>query len=125
MNLQRLGYYQCPCRLSWDDRTKDQDIICPCVYAHDDIAEFGHCFCSLYLSEEFDRSGEEPAASRSAGPWRNSPTRSLSLSYVESEAIGLALRFDRYEWETSPGLSRKRTIRWENLSIGYVKLSLR
>ena len=62
MNLQRLGYYQCPCRLSWDDRAKDQDIICPCTYAQEDIAEFGHCFCSLYLSEEFDSSGEEPAS---------------------------------------------------------------
>jgi ferredoxin-thioredoxin reductase catalytic chain len=62
MNLQRLGYYQCPCRLSWDDRSKDADIICPCVYAKEDIAEFGHCFCSLYLSEEFDLSGAEPTS---------------------------------------------------------------
>lgn len=62
MNLQRLGYYQCPCRLSWDNRAKDADIICPCVYAKDDIAEFGHCFCSLYLSKEFDRSGAEPTS---------------------------------------------------------------
>ncbi|PKL21232.1 MAG: ferredoxin:thioredoxin reductase [Spirochaetae bacterium HGW-Spirochaetae-4] len=62
MNLQRLGYLQCPCRLSWDDREKDKDILCPCVYAADDIAEYGHCFCSLFLSPEFAALGTEPVS---------------------------------------------------------------
>jgi ferredoxin-thioredoxin reductase catalytic subunit len=62
MNLQRLGYLQCPCRLSWDDREKDKDILCPCVYAADDIAEYGHCFCSLFLSPEFAALRTEPAS---------------------------------------------------------------
>ncbi|MDD3822993.1 MAG: ferredoxin-thioredoxin reductase catalytic domain-containing protein [Sphaerochaetaceae bacterium] len=61
-NLLRLGYLQCPCRLSWDDPKKDKDIICPCIYAGEDIAQYGHCFCSLYLSEEFARSAAEPAS---------------------------------------------------------------
>ena len=60
MNLDRLGYLQCPCRLSWDDRAKDRDIICPCIYAKEDIKEYGHCFCSLFLSEEFDQEHNEP-----------------------------------------------------------------
>ena len=57
-NANRLGYYQCPCRLSWDDRTKDKDIVCPCDYAAADIAQYGHCFCSLYLSPQFAASGK-------------------------------------------------------------------
>ena len=61
-NLERLGYLQCPCRLSWDDREQDKDILCPCIYAIEDIAEFGHCFCSLFLSPEFAELGEEPAS---------------------------------------------------------------
>lgn len=61
-NLERLGYLQCPCRLSWDKREKDQDIICPCVYAEADIAEYGHCFCSLYLSSEFAATESEPVS---------------------------------------------------------------
>ena len=61
-NLQRLGYYQCPCRYSWDDRVKDRDIICPCSYAAEDIAEYGHCFCALFLSPEFIASGKEPGS---------------------------------------------------------------
>jgi ferredoxin-thioredoxin reductase catalytic subunit len=59
VNSERLGYLQCPCRLSWDDRSKDRDIICPCVYAADDIAEYGHCFCSLFFSADFDFSSQE------------------------------------------------------------------
>ncbi len=61
-NLERLGYLQCPCRLSWDDRTKDRDIICPCIYASDDIAEYGHCFCALFCSPEFIAKGLEPTS---------------------------------------------------------------
>ena len=52
-NFERLGYLQCPCRLSWDDRKKDSDIVCPCVYAADDIAEYGHCYCSLFFAKWF------------------------------------------------------------------------
>ena len=61
-NLDRLGYLQCPCRLSWDDRTKDADIICPCVYAADDIDSYGHCYCSLFFNESFDFTTEEPSS---------------------------------------------------------------
>lgn len=61
-NLGRLGYLQCPCRLSWDDRVKDRDIICPCAYAEADIAEHGHCFCSLFLSHACAESNEEPSS---------------------------------------------------------------
>lgn len=59
-NFQKFGYYQCPCRTSWDKREKDKDIICPCDYAAKDVEEFGHCFCGLYLSEEFSDTGAEP-----------------------------------------------------------------
>ncbi|MDD2296451.1 MAG: ferredoxin-thioredoxin reductase catalytic domain-containing protein [Sphaerochaetaceae bacterium] len=61
-NLERLGYLQCPCRLSWDDRTKDRDIICPCTYAAADIDEYGHCFCALFCSSEFIKKGLEPTS---------------------------------------------------------------
>ena len=51
-NKERYGYMCCPCRLASDDRKVDSDIICPCVYRDDDIAEFGACMCSFYVSEE-------------------------------------------------------------------------
>jgi ferredoxin-thioredoxin reductase catalytic subunit len=56
----RYGFYMCPCRDSWGDREHDEDIKCPCVYAPLDIAEYGHCYCGLFLAPEFAASGNEP-----------------------------------------------------------------
>ena len=52
-NFNSYGYYLCPCRDGWADRAKDSDIICPCKYAADDISEYGHCYCALYLDKDF------------------------------------------------------------------------
>ncbi len=61
-NRSRFGYYQCPCRVSWDgDREKDKDIICPCAYSDADVREHGHCFCGLFLSDDYLRSGRHVA----------------------------------------------------------------
>jgi ferredoxin-thioredoxin reductase catalytic chain len=49
-NKERYGYMCCPCRLAAEDRQQDQDIICPCVYRAPDVAEFGSCYCNLYVS---------------------------------------------------------------------------
>jgi ferredoxin-thioredoxin reductase catalytic subunit len=51
-NKDRYGYMSCPCRLAQNDRDKDKDIICPCVYREPDVAEFGACYCALYVSKE-------------------------------------------------------------------------
>ncbi len=53
-NKDRYGYMVCPCRLSSGDREKDRDIICPCVYRTEDVAEFGSCYCNLYVSREWN-----------------------------------------------------------------------
>jgi ferredoxin-thioredoxin reductase catalytic subunit len=52
-NQGRHGYWACPCRLPFGERTKDLDIICPCDYRDADLAEFGACYCALYVSEEW------------------------------------------------------------------------
>lgn len=54
LNKERYGYMCCPCRLSANDREKDKDIICPCVYRGPDVAEFGSCYCNLYVSMEWN-----------------------------------------------------------------------
>ena len=46
----RDGYMACPCRLATGDREIDKDIVCPCVYREADVAEYGACFCGLYVS---------------------------------------------------------------------------
>ncbi|RJP87296.1 MAG: ferredoxin:thioredoxin reductase [Desulfobacteraceae bacterium] len=54
INMKRYGYMACPCRLASGDRKKDQDIICPCVYRTEDVAEFGSCYCNLYVSKDWN-----------------------------------------------------------------------
>jgi len=53
-NKDRYGYMACPCRLASGDREQDKDIICPCIYRKPDVAEFGSCYCNLYVSEEWN-----------------------------------------------------------------------
>ena len=52
-NRERYGYMACPCRLASGDRDKDRDICCPCDYREPDVAEFGSCYCNLYVSKEW------------------------------------------------------------------------
>ena len=53
-NKERYGYMCCPCRLAANDREFDQDIICPCAYRDPDVAEYGSCYCNLYVSPEWN-----------------------------------------------------------------------
>lgn len=50
INKERYGYQACPCRLATGVRVKDLDIICPCDYRDPDLADFGGCYCALYVS---------------------------------------------------------------------------
>ena len=52
MNKERYGFEACPCRLCIGPEEDNRDIICPCYYRDDDIAEYGCCYCGLYVSEE-------------------------------------------------------------------------
>jgi ferredoxin-thioredoxin reductase catalytic chain len=53
-NRKRYGYMCCPCRLAANDRQHDKDIICPCIYRVPDVAEYGACYCELYVSQEWN-----------------------------------------------------------------------
>jgi ferredoxin-thioredoxin reductase catalytic subunit len=55
VNKKRYGYMSCPCRLAKNNREKDKDIICPCVYREPDVKEYGSCYCSLYVSREWNQ----------------------------------------------------------------------
>jgi len=54
VNKARYGYMVCPCRLSSGNRDNDRDIICPCDYREPDVAEFGSCYCNLYVSKAWN-----------------------------------------------------------------------
>jgi len=50
INQRRYGYPSCPCRLAAGVKEEDLDIICPCDYRDADLAEYGACYCGLYVS---------------------------------------------------------------------------
>jgi len=52
VNRERYGYQACPCRLASGDKEKDKDIICPCEYRDPDLADWGACYCALYVSDK-------------------------------------------------------------------------
>ena len=58
-NEERYGYPSCPCRLASRKLEYDRDIICPCDYRDPDVAEFGACYCRLYVSKEVYESKKE------------------------------------------------------------------
>jgi ferredoxin-thioredoxin reductase catalytic subunit len=51
-NEERYGYPSCPCRLASGKLEFDRDIICPCDYRDPDVAEFGACYCALYVRKD-------------------------------------------------------------------------
>lgn len=52
-NMERYGIESCPCRLFEGTKDDNMDIVCPCVYRDDDLAEFGACFCALYVNDSY------------------------------------------------------------------------
>ena len=51
-NEERYGYPSCPCRLASGKFEFDRDIVCPCDYRDPDVAEFGACYCALYVRKD-------------------------------------------------------------------------
>ena len=91
-NEERFGYPACPCRLPAGERDKDRDIICPCDYRDDDIAEHGACYCSLYVSEDVARGrkkvGSIPERRPPGGPIRS--VASWAAAAASPTAAGVA-----------------------------------
>jgi ferredoxin-thioredoxin reductase catalytic subunit len=51
-NEERYGYPSCPCRLASGKFEFDRDIICPCDYRDPDVAEYGACYCALFVRKD-------------------------------------------------------------------------
>jgi ferredoxin-thioredoxin reductase catalytic chain len=50
-NEDRYGYPSCPCRLATGNFEIDRDIICPCDYRDPDVAQYGACYCRLFVNK--------------------------------------------------------------------------
>lgn len=59
-NEDRYGYPLCPCRLTSGNFEFDRDIICPCDYRDPDVAQYGACYCRLYVNKQVYESKNLP-----------------------------------------------------------------
>ena len=59
-NEERYGYPLCPCRLTSGVFEYDRDIICPCDYRDPDVAQYGSCYCRLYVNKQVYESKNLP-----------------------------------------------------------------
>ena len=51
-NLEKHGALYCPCRMISGDKKEDAKIVCPCVYADDEVKGDGVCHCQLYVRKD-------------------------------------------------------------------------
>ena len=96
VNERRHGYWACPCRLASGVKKEDLDIICPCDYRDDDLADYGTCYCALYVSQDVvdgkrkaaripeRRPAEGAAAPSTPAPAAHSPAERMSPALAGS-----------------------------------------
>jgi ferredoxin-thioredoxin reductase catalytic subunit/rubredoxin len=81
-NEERYGYPSCPCRIATGKLELDRDIICPCDYRDPDVAEYGTCYCALYMRKDLYE-GKAPIVPI---PERRPPEKQARAYTVTSEA---------------------------------------
>jgi ferredoxin-thioredoxin reductase catalytic subunit len=112
-NEERYGYPVCPCRLGSGNLEIDRDIICPCDYRDPDVAEFGACFCALYVRKDVYE-GKTPVQ---PVPERR-PIEKQTRSYGVAPAAPAEKTQPTVTAETKPAEIRKKL--WYCRQCGYV-----
>ncbi|MCX8153789.1 MAG: ferredoxin:glutaredoxin reductase [Candidatus Bathyarchaeota archaeon] len=87
VNEERYGYPSCPCRLASGKFEHDRDIICPCDYRDPDVAEFGACYCRLYVSKEVFEGKKEPPTVPERRPLEKQSRAYLATSELKAETV--------------------------------------
>lgn len=119
VNERRFGYWACPCRLASGVKKEDLDIICPCDYRDPDLADYGTCYCGLYVSQDVvdgkrkatriperrPAEGAVPAEAPAGEPPRvQTPPREAPTGPGGNEAAGSAQPVSAQPVSASPGL---------------------
>jgi ferredoxin-thioredoxin reductase catalytic subunit len=115
-NEERYGYPSCPCRVAAGNLELDRDIICPCDYRDPDVAEFGACYCALYMRKDLYE-GKTPI---SPIPERR-PQEKQARAYSTSPTTGVPANREKpssTELAEQPTEIRKKL--WYCRQCGYV-----
>jgi ferredoxin-thioredoxin reductase catalytic subunit len=93
-NEDRYGYPLCPCRLTSGKFEYDRDIICPCDYRDPDVAQYGACYCRLFVNKQVYESKNLPEVperrplekmARAYGPQNNPKQSSEQTTQQKSQ----------------------------------------
>jgi ferredoxin-thioredoxin reductase catalytic chain len=116
-NEERYGYPSCPCRLASGNFEYDRDIICPCDYRDPDVAEYGTCYCALYVRKDL----YEGKAPISPIPERR-PSEKQARAYGTPEAT-TTVKTGEKPSKKIPAVTQPSTVQkklWYCRQCGYV-----
>jgi ferredoxin-thioredoxin reductase catalytic subunit len=112
INEDRYGYPSCPCRLAAGNLEIDRDIICPCDYRDPDVAQYGACYCRLYVNKDvYEKKVELPTV-----PERR-PLEKQSRTYAATTAAEQPQAEQREKPAATAEIGKKM---WYCSQCGYV-----
>jgi len=116
-NEDRYGYPLCPCRLTSGNFEYDRDIICPCDYRDPDVAQFGACYCRLYVNKQVYESRDLPEV-----PERR-PIEKLQRAYTKTAVNQVAPKTEQGKPVAAQVPKPQSTVKkklWYCKQCGYV-----
>ena len=117
-NEDRYGYPSCPCRVASGNLELDRDIICPCDYRDPDVAEYGACYCALYMRKDLYE-GKTPI---NPIPERRPPEKQ-ARAYAKTPQAGTGMEPKAEKTAASESTERSIEIKrklWYCRQCGYV-----
>jgi ferredoxin-thioredoxin reductase catalytic subunit len=115
-NEERYGYPSCPCRIASGKLELDRDIICPCDYRDPDVAEYGTCYCALYMRKDLYE-GKTPIVPI---PERRPPEKQARAYAVSPEATTSATVGEGAKLKTGAQPAELKKQLWYCKQCGYV-----
>ena len=115
-NEDRYGYPSCPCRLASGNLEYDRDIICPCDYRDPDVAEYGACYCRLYVNKAVYESKDLPTVPERRPMEKQ--LRAFPTAQTKATAEGSAPAEEHKEELVQIAIGKKKL--WYCKQCGYV-----
>jgi ferredoxin-thioredoxin reductase catalytic subunit len=116
-NEERYGYPSCPCRVASGNLELDRDIICPCDYRDPDVAEYGACYCALYMRKDLyeGKTAIVPIPER-----RPSEKQSRAYAFAQGSTSTETSKDQATKTGEQPGPSKVKKKLWYCKQCGYV-----
>jgi ferredoxin-thioredoxin reductase catalytic chain len=118
-NEDRYDYPSCPCRLASGNLDYDRDIICPCDYRDPDVAEFGACYCRLYVNKDVYEGKKELPSVPERRPM-DKQARAFQAASMPKPAQSAEIKPQAAEEEKPEELVEIRPKLWYCKQCGYV-----